>query len=114
MKLFDALKLDEVYDVFNSGFEHLGENSPLPDIKYCFITTGNVVQIFDMRKITVSENEMGLAIDSTKEKENKIASVAIHFDENQHPEFVQFITGRYSFNQMAAIQRLNNYFDEKN
>lgn len=114
MKLFDFLDLSDVYEVFKSGFEHLGESSPLPDLKYCFITTGNVVQIFDIRKITVSENEMGLAIDSTKEKENKIASLTVHFDEYDHPEFVQFVTGRYSFNQMAAINRLNAYFPSRN
>lgn len=114
MKLFDYLKSDEIYNVFQSGFEHLGKHSPLPGLEDCFITTGNVIEIYNVKKIVVNDGELGLTIDPIKEKHNKIASVSVHFDENQHPEFVQFITGRYSFNQMAAIQRLNNYFDEKN
>lgn len=110
MKLFDSLKIDEIHDIFNAGFAHLGKHSPLPGLKDCFITTGNVVEIYDINKIAVNDDELGLAIDPLKEKHNKIASVSVHFDEHNNPEFVQFFSSRYSFNQMAAIEKLNAYF----
>lgn len=104
MRLLDVLTFDELYSVLEAGFEG---SSKLPLKRDCFVTSGNVVHVFDFKDSTKKARNREI-----QTPENLVISIIAEFENVRYKPIcaVQFLHFDSNFNQLAAIKKLSEIY----